>query len=128
MTTANQVISNDVAELIKQSKPDFIIHFAGVFGTGDHQKIYKANVLSIAVLLESAREYAPDVVGICLQGVFNSTSNKCEYALEEAIVCNEGAIFNQDTNQCEIIKEDVIISKGFLEENLFILLGLTFVF
>jgi GDP-4-dehydro-6-deoxy-D-mannose reductase len=53
---------NDVKELIKRSKPDFIIHLAGIFGTGCYDEIYNANVLSIAALLESACQYSPDVV------------------------------------------------------------------
>jgi GDP-4-dehydro-6-deoxy-D-mannose reductase len=53
---------NDVMELFKRSKPDFIIHLAGVFDTGYYHEIHKANVLSIAALLESACQYLPDVV------------------------------------------------------------------
>jgi len=53
---------NDVMELFKRSKPDFIIHLAGVFGTGYYHEIHKANVLSMAALLESACQYSPDVV------------------------------------------------------------------
>lgn len=54
--------ADDVSELIKQSKPDYIIHLAGTFGTKDSQEIYKVNVLSITALLEAVREYAPDAV------------------------------------------------------------------
>jgi len=54
--------AKDVVELIKQSKPDYIIHLAGTFGTEDSQEIYKVNVLSIATLLEAARSHVPDVV------------------------------------------------------------------
>ena len=54
--------ADDVAELIKQSKPDYIIHLAGTFDSKYHQKIYKVNVLSITALLEAASEYVPDVV------------------------------------------------------------------
>ena len=53
---------DDVSELIKQSKPDYVIHLAGIFGTEDPLEIYKVNVLSIAALLEATRHYAPDVV------------------------------------------------------------------
>lgn len=56
--------AKDVVELIKQSKPDYIIHLAGTFGTEDSQEIYKANVLSIAALLEAGRSNVPDVVMI----------------------------------------------------------------
>ncbi len=51
-----------VAELIDQTKPDYIIHLAGTFGTQDSLQIYKVNVLCIAVLLEAVRVHAPDVV------------------------------------------------------------------
>lgn len=54
--------ADDVAKLIKQSKPDYIIHLAGTFGTKDSQRAYKVNVLSITALLEAAREHVPDVV------------------------------------------------------------------
>ena len=49
--------ADDIAKLIKWSKPDYIIHFAGTFGTKDYQEIYRVNVLTIAALLEAAREH-----------------------------------------------------------------------
>jgi GDP-4-dehydro-6-deoxy-D-mannose reductase len=60
--TADLTISEETKNVIKQTKPDFIIHFAGTFGTEDLQEIYKVNVLSIAALLESVREYVPYAV------------------------------------------------------------------
>lgn len=59
LTTANEMKS-----IVKQAKPDFIIHFAGTFGTEDRQEIYKVNVLSITALLESVCEYVPHAVAI----------------------------------------------------------------
>ena len=53
-----------VEEIIKQTNPDFIIHFAGTFGKYDNLEIYKANVLSIIALLEAVRQYVPEVVMI----------------------------------------------------------------
>lgn len=53
---------DDVADLIKQSKPDYVINLAGIFGTEDPLEIYKVNVISMAALLEASRDYAPDVV------------------------------------------------------------------
>jgi GDP-4-dehydro-6-deoxy-D-mannose reductase len=52
--------AEDVQEIIKLTKPDFVIHFAGTFANS--QEVYKVNVLSIINLLESARQYVPEVV------------------------------------------------------------------
>ncbi len=54
----------DVTKLIDQFRPDYIIHLAGIFGSKDFHEIYKANVLSITVLLEAVCEYVPGVVMI----------------------------------------------------------------
>lgn len=58
--------AEDVREIIKLTKPDFIIHLAGTFGKDDHTEIYKVNALSIMALLEAARQYVPDVVMIAV--------------------------------------------------------------
>jgi GDP-4-dehydro-6-deoxy-D-mannose reductase len=59
-------IPEEVRNIIKKTKPDFIIHLAGTFGTGSFQEIYKINVLSIATLLESVREYVPYAVVVAV--------------------------------------------------------------
>lgn len=56
--------TNEIKSIVKQTKPDFIIHFAGTFGTKDIQELYKVNVLSITALFESVCEYAPHAVVI----------------------------------------------------------------
>ena len=58
--------AEDLLEIIKLNKPDFIIHLAGTFGKDDHTEIYKVNALSIIALLEAARQYVPEVVMITL--------------------------------------------------------------
>ncbi len=68
--------AEDVAELIKQSKPDYLVHLAGTFGDGNLREIYKVNVHSITFLLEAVREYAPDIVMI-------ATGSAAEYGCIE---------------------------------------------
>ncbi|MHC4109603.1 MAG: NAD-dependent epimerase/dehydratase family protein [Planctomycetota bacterium] len=52
--------SKAVENIIKQTKPDFIIHLAGTFANG--RQAYKVNVLSIISLLESALQQVPEAV------------------------------------------------------------------
>lgn len=54
----------DTERLIKQAQPDYIIHFAGTFGTNESQEIYRVNVLSATALLEAIRQYKSDAVVI----------------------------------------------------------------
>ena len=54
--------NNAVADIIARSRPDYIIHLAGVFGTDDQMEIYRVNVLSMIALLEAVRAFAPDAV------------------------------------------------------------------
>ena len=54
--------SGTIDNIIKQTKPDFIIHLAGTF-TND-QQAYKVNALSIVNLLESALQHVPEVIMI----------------------------------------------------------------
>lgn len=54
----------EVAKLVKESKPDYIIHLAGTLGSKNPQEMYKVNVFSIAALLEAARGHTPGVVMI----------------------------------------------------------------
>jgi GDP-4-dehydro-6-deoxy-D-mannose reductase len=56
--------SKPIEELIKQTKPDYIIHLAGIFGNKVYQDIYRGNVLSTAILSEAIRKYAPDTIVI----------------------------------------------------------------
>ena len=56
--------SKSVEDLIKQIKPDYIIHLAGVFGNKEYQEIYRGNVLSTAVLFEAVRKYIPGTIMI----------------------------------------------------------------
>lgn len=56
----------ETADLIKKIKPDYVIHFAGTFGTDDQQEIYKVNVLSATALLEAIRQYKSDAVVVML--------------------------------------------------------------
>jgi len=69
--------SDDVAKLIEQTKPDYIIHLAGTFGTKDSQEIYRVNVLSISALLEAACKFVPNAVIV-------ATGSAAEYGRVEA--------------------------------------------
>lgn len=51
-------------DIIKNIKPDIIIHLAGTFGIDDPQGIYRVNVLSVTALLEAARLHVPEVTFI----------------------------------------------------------------
>jgi GDP-4-dehydro-6-deoxy-D-mannose reductase len=50
--------------VIKQTKPDFIIHLAGTFGENNRLETYRVNILSIVALLEAVRKYMPGTVTI----------------------------------------------------------------
>ena len=50
--------ADDVAELFRQSKPNYVIHLAGTFGTNDPQAIYRINILSITAILEATLKHA----------------------------------------------------------------------
>jgi GDP-4-dehydro-6-deoxy-D-mannose reductase len=54
--------ANDLANLVAQTTPDYVIHFAGLFGSDDMQQIYRANVLSTTSLLEAIRLHKSDAV------------------------------------------------------------------
>ena len=56
--------SKNAGELISKSRPDFVIHFAGTFGTDDAQEIFRVNVLSASAILEAIRIYKSDAVVI----------------------------------------------------------------
>lgn len=58
--------------IIEETKPDFIIHLAGTFGSGDVQSIYRTNVLSMTALLEAMRLIVPS-------SVFVSAGSAAEY-------------------------------------------------
>jgi len=58
--------AKNVEDVIKQTKPHFIIHFAGRSNTEHYEGLFSANVLSIAALLESARRHVPDVVVVAV--------------------------------------------------------------
>ena len=51
-----------VADVIRASAPEYIIHLAGMFGTQDPQEVYRVNVLSMTALLEAARRFVPDAI------------------------------------------------------------------
>ncbi|UCG17513.1 MAG: NAD-dependent epimerase/dehydratase family protein [Phycisphaerales bacterium] len=54
--------ATDVADVLQEMVPDYIIHLAGRFGSRDPQEVYRANVLSMAALLEGARRHVPNAV------------------------------------------------------------------
>ncbi len=64
--------SSQVKEIVKKYKPEYIIHLAGTFGTGDNQQIYKVNILSMAAILEAILGFVPD-------SIFIATGSAAEY-------------------------------------------------
>lgn len=54
----------ETQRILRETLPDFIIHFAGTFNTENIQEMFKANVLSTITLLESTRECVPNAVVI----------------------------------------------------------------
>jgi GDP-4-dehydro-6-deoxy-D-mannose reductase len=66
----------ETEHILRQTLPDFIIHFTGTFNTGNIQEMFKANVLSIITLLEATRECVPHAVVI-------ATGSAAEYGVIE---------------------------------------------
>jgi len=56
----------DVSRLINQTKPECILHLAGLFSADSDFQIYRSNVLSIAAVLEATRKHKPDAVVIII--------------------------------------------------------------
>jgi GDP-4-dehydro-6-deoxy-D-mannose reductase len=61
-----------VDSIVKQYKPDYILHLAGTFGSDNNMLVYNVNVLSMLALLESVRKYNP-------QAVMVATGSAAEY-------------------------------------------------
>jgi GDP-4-dehydro-6-deoxy-D-mannose reductase len=57
---------DQIRGLMEQQRPNYILHFAGSFGTGDSIQIYRVNVLSAAALLEAVRLWVPKAVFIAV--------------------------------------------------------------
>ena len=53
---------NAVAEVVKRTAPDYIVHLAGVFGARDTQEIFRTNILSMTALMEAVRKHSPHAV------------------------------------------------------------------
>ena len=66
----------ETERILRQTLPDFVIHFAGMFNSENIQEIFKANVLSIITLLEATRECVPGAVVI-------TTGSAAEYGAIE---------------------------------------------
>ncbi len=56
----------DVSRLISQTKPEYVLHLAGLFSADSDFQIYRSNVLSIAAVLEATRKHKPDAVVIII--------------------------------------------------------------
>lgn len=66
----------ETERILRQTLPDFIIHFAGTFSVENIHEMFKANVLSIITLLEAARGCVPNAVVI-------ATGSAAEYGAIE---------------------------------------------
>ena len=67
----------ETERILRQTIPDYIIHFAGTFSVENIHEMFKANVLSIITLLEAARESLPHAVVI-------ATGSAAEYGFVES--------------------------------------------
>jgi GDP-4-dehydro-6-deoxy-D-mannose reductase len=56
----------DVSRLINQTKPEYVLHLAGLFSADSDFQIYRSNVLSTAAVLEATRKHKPDAVVIII--------------------------------------------------------------
>jgi GDP-4-dehydro-6-deoxy-D-mannose reductase len=54
----------ETQRILRQTLPDFIVHFAGTFNTENIQEMFNANVLSTITLLEATRECVPHALVI----------------------------------------------------------------
>jgi GDP-4-dehydro-6-deoxy-D-mannose reductase len=61
-----------VRTLLNQTRPQYIIHLAGTFGTEDTQCLFNVNVLSMSSLLEAILKEVP-------QSIFLATGSASEY-------------------------------------------------
>jgi GDP-4-dehydro-6-deoxy-D-mannose reductase len=50
----------DVSRLISQTKPECIVHLAGLFSANNDFEIYRSNILSATAVLEAVRKSKPD--------------------------------------------------------------------
>ena len=66
----------ETKRILRQTLPDFIIHFAGTFSVENIHEMFKANVLTIITLLESTRQCVPHAVII-------ATGSAAEYGAIE---------------------------------------------
>ena len=57
---------NDVSRLINQTKPECILHLAGLFSANNDFEIYRSNILSVAAVLEAVRKSKPDATVIAI--------------------------------------------------------------
>jgi GDP-4-dehydro-6-deoxy-D-mannose reductase len=54
--------AKQINNVIKEVRPHYIIHLAGVFGAEEAQQIFRVNVLSMASLLDAVKEHVPNAV------------------------------------------------------------------
>ena len=74
--TADLTSPKEIGRILRQTLPDFIIHFVGTFNAENIQEMFKANVLSIVTLLEATRQFVPHAVVI-------TTGSAAEYGAIE---------------------------------------------
>ena len=58
--------SQDVISVMRQTKPDYILHIAGLHSDSNIESLYSANVLSLINLLEAAVEFSPKAVFVAI--------------------------------------------------------------
>ncbi|MEW6252702.1 MAG: NAD(P)-dependent oxidoreductase, partial [Planctomycetota bacterium] len=70
-------VANAAAELVRTTRPDCIVHLAGVFGAGDALELYRVNVLPLTGLLDA-------VVRECPGAALITAGSAAEYGRIEA--------------------------------------------
>lgn len=120
--------SYQVKKIIKNFKPEYIIHLAGTFGTGDNQQIYKVNILSITAILEAILEFVPDAIfvatgsaaeygKICSYDLPVTERNACKpvtpYGLSKYLATNTAQYYHRVHDLCTmIVRPFQLIGKG----------------
>jgi GDP-4-dehydro-6-deoxy-D-mannose reductase len=79
---------DEMSRLIDQTKPEYVLHLAGLFSAGSNFQIYRSNVLSVAALLEATRKYKPDSVVIIIGSAAEyGLIEPCRLPIDETTPC-----------------------------------------